>query len=257
MGAKILVLDIETQRALVESFTLFPKYIPIDRVVRPSRILCFAAKWVGDESTKFYAAWDDDDDAAYERMVRAAWKLFDEADIIVGWNSFRFDIQHFTAAFGRLGLGPPSPSRSLDLMKVAKRNFAGEMSLKLDWFSWRWLGDRKTNHGGDDLWHQIRYGNRAERRKAQRIMREYNVHDVELTERLFERFKPWTGINYALYEADAGDGVPRCATCSSENLVKRGFFYTTAFKYQRYRCKDCGCWTKGKRMLYTTELRPV
>lgn len=256
-GPVIVTIDIETQRAITETWDLWPKYIPIDRVIVPKRILCFAAKIYGKDKVHFHSAWDDKDTDAYDKMVRAAWDLLDQADIVIGWNSTRFDVQHFQAAFGRLGLGPPSPFRSLDLMQVAKKNFsAGELSLKLDWFSKMWLGQRKLNHGGTDLWHDIRYGNRNERRAAQKIMREYNKQDVRLTEQLFDRFKPWTGINYAIY-LNEDDSTPRCTKCSSEELERRGFFYTTAMCYQRYRCKDCGSWSRGKRRVYTTELRPV
>lgn len=545
----ILTLDIECQRAVVERFDLYPGFTHIDRVIRDKRILCFAAKWHGQEKVHFHAAWDDDDVVAHEKMIRAAWELLDAADIVVGWNSTRFDVQHLQSAFGRLKLGPPSPFRSLDLMQVAKKNFkAGELSLKLDWFSRMWLGDRKLSHGGTDLWYEIRYGNRAERRAAQKVMKSYNcltpdhkvlttdlrwveigslgvgdrilgfhenvapengvqgrrwvpatvlgnrrvvddvyavtmsngdvvkctadhkwltsrgpsiggaawlktfepkllnngrpglmpgrttvckyfnpvdecitkdagwlsgmfdgegylynrklggrqaqsqtfmggfcigvsqkcgpeldriyrlldeygIHhsakkygandlakasrgaikstlpldsinitggfygaldclvrirperlidkidwdnlprmesrtgwtdcvtvervdylgkhevviletdtstyiadgypmhnckDVLLTEELFERFKPWTGINYAIYENE-DVAVPRCTKCGSENLEKRGYFYTTSFSYQRYRCKEdgCGSWSRGKRSVYSTELRPV
>lgn len=258
MTARILTLDIETQRSIVETFDLWPKYIPIDRVVVPTRILCFAAKWHGKNKIHFHSAWDDDDQDAYDDMLRAAWELMDEADIIVGWNSTRFDIQWFNAAFGRLGLGPPSPAKSLDLMQVAKKTFkAGELSLKLDWFSRMWLGDRKVSHSATDIWHDIRYGNRDERRAAQKLMRDYNKHDVRLTEQLFNRFKPWTGVNFAIYENIDDDGKQRCTKCASENLEKRGFFYTTCFSYQRYRCKECGSWSRGARRVYSTELRPL
>jgi hypothetical protein len=258
MSARILVLDVETQRAVVERFDLYPGYTHIDRVIKPTRLLCFAAKWHDEEDMFFHAAWDDDDQDAHEEMIKAAWALITEADIVVGWNSTRFDLQHFQAAFGRLELGPPAPYKSLDLMQVAKRNFkAGELSLKLQWFSRMWLGDEKLPHQGMDLWHEIRYGDPKNKLEAQRIMREYNCQDVLLTEQLFERFKPWTGVNYALYDADADDGKQRCVKCASENLNRRGYFYTTTFAYQRYRCMDCGSWSRGRKSTYTTELRPV
>ncbi|MBB3752501.1 hypothetical protein FHT44_005013 [Mycolicibacterium sp. BK634] len=253
-----MTIDIETQRAITETWDLWPKYIPIDNVIIPKRILCFAAKWHDDDEVQFYSAWDDNDQESYDAMIRAAWELLDQAQVVVGWNSTRFDIQHFNAAFGRLELGPPSPFRSLDLMKVAKKNFAaGELSLKLDWFSRMWLGDRKTDHGGRDLWRDIRYGKPAEKLEAQRIMEEYNRHDVELTEQLLDRFKPWTGVNWALFDSDGDDGTPRCTTCSSTKIQKRGYFYTTCMTYQRYRCNDCGSWSRGASRVYTTELRPV
>lgn len=255
---KILTLDIETQPAIIEKFDLLPSYSPIEMVIKPTRVLCFAAKWYDKKKVDFHAAWEDDDDAAFTAMAEAAWNLFDEADFVVGWNSDRFDIQYLNAVFGRLGLGPPSPFRSLDLIKVVKKHFyKGELSKKLDWYAQQWLGDKKVEHDGIEMWQKIRRGTPQEKAKYQALMRKYNIHDVKLTERLFDKFRPWTGENFALYDANDGTGAPVCTKCGSEDVHKRGFFYTTAFRYQRYRCTDCGAWSRGKRMIYTTELRPV
>lgn len=261
MPAKVLVVDVETQRGIVESFNLWPKYIPIDRVIRPTRLLCFAGKFTDESRMRFHPAWDDDDDDAYRRMVQAAWDLLNEADVVVGWNNKRFDDQQFNAAFEKCGFGPVTPYKSMDLFQVARSKFsAGEMSLKLDWFSRMYLGDRKTNHGATDLWHDIRYGTRAERRAAQKIMREYNIHDVELTEQLFHRIKPWSNINFALYER-LQDGLLHCTRCNSTNLKRDGkkFHHTSAQIYQMWRCKEpgCGATSRGAKTVGTTALRPV
>lgn len=258
MTARILTLDIETTRAVVESFNLWPNYINIDRVRMPSRVLCFAASWRDESSPIFKAAWKDGDDEAYADMMEEAYNLLNEADFIVTWNGDRFDLQWLEAEFGRLGLGRPAPYRSIDLFKVAKKNFGkGLMSLKLDWSARQWLGDRKLPHGGTDLWDDIRYGNREERRAAQKVMKTYNIKDTKLTAELFERFLPWIGENFALYDSDADDGVLRCIKCSSEDVHRRGYFPTKTCMYPRWRCNDCGSWSKGRRMSYTNDLRPV
>lgn len=261
MSARVLVLDIETQRAIVETFSLFRPFIGIDRVIKPTRVLCFAAKWRGDSKTIFKSAWDDDDEDAYKRMMQAAWDLLDQADIVVTWNGDRFDVQWFEAEFLRLGLGRPMPYKSVDLIKTVKRWFKGGlMSMKLDWSSRIILKDRKTHHGGADLWHDIRWGTRAEKRAAQKIMREYNIHDVELTERLFEHHLPYlSNLNLALYEDTVDDGQVRCTKCNSTNLKKDGVkaYVTSAGVYQMHRCLDCNATSRGKRIRGTTELRPV
>lgn len=258
LSAKILALDIETQRAVTETFSLWPKYIHIDRVVKPARLLCFAAKWRDEDEVQFEYAWDDDNEADYRQLVTAAWELLDEADFVVTWNGERFDLQWLQAEFVRLGFTPPAPYRSIDLLKVAKKHFGqGLMSLKLDWSARQILGDKKLSHGGSDLWHDIRYGTAAEKLAAQQTMMDYNIHDTELTEALFERFLPWIGENFALFDSDAADGTIRCVKCGSERLQKRGLFPTRSYQYQRYCCNDCGGWSKGRKMLYTTELRPV
>jgi hypothetical protein len=265
VAARILTFDIETQRAIVETFTLFPKYIHIDRVIKPTRVLCFSARWRGEDKNIFHAAWDDDDDDAYEKMLLAIWNLLDRADFVVTWNGDRFDVQWIEEECERLGMGRPTPYKSVDLIKVAKRRFkAGLMSLKLDWSARQWLRDRKVAHGGTDLWHDIRYGTKAEKRDAARIMREYCIHDTELTERLFGRYLPWIPINLGLFN-DEDDGRMHCTKCNGTNLKRDGkkWHSTNAGLYQMWRCKgseqdpDCRATSRGKRMKHSTELRPV
>ena len=259
-AARVLVLDLETQRAVVETFSLFRPFIHIDRVITPSRILCFAAKWRGEDKIVFKSCWPDNDEAAYLRMIKAIWELLNEADVVVTWNGDRFDAQWVETEFLRLGLGRPLPYKSVDLIKTVKRWFKGGlMSMKLDWSARMVLKDRKVPHGGTDLWHDIRYGTRAEKRAAQKLMREYNEHDVVLTGRLFEHHLPWlSNLNLALYEQN-DDGEMHCTKCNSVNLKKDGVkaYVTSAGVYQMFRCKECDATSRGKRVRGTTELRPV
>ena len=260
--AKVLSIDIETQRGIVEVFDLWPKYIDMKQVRVPTRILCFAAKWRDEEEVQFYSAFKERRDynvdaKQYRAMLQAAWDLLTEADVVVTYNGNKFDLGWFKGEFGRLELGPPAPYRSLDLYAVAKKHFApANMSMKLDWFSRRWLGDKKVGHG--DLWSAIRYGTRDEQLAAQQLMMDYNIHDVVLTERLFDRFLPWTGMNFALFDQDNEDRLV-CPYCESTRYHKRGFAPGLSYMYQRYKCLNpkCGGWFKGKKMIYTTELRPV
>lgn len=261
MSARILVLDIETQRAVVETFSLFRPFIHIDRVIVPTRVLCFAAKWRGEDSMIFKSCWQDGDEPAYLRMMQSAWNLLNEADIVVTWNGDRFDVQWFEAEFVRLGLGRPMPYKSVDLIKTHKRFFkGGMMSMKLDWSSRMILKDRKVPHGGADLWHDIRHGTRDERRAACRVMREYNEHDVNLTARLFDEFLPYLQVNLALYERN-DDELLHCTKCNGTDLKRDGtsWYATLAGLYQMYRCKnpDCRATNRGKRLKHTTELRPA
>lgn len=259
MSAKVLVLDIETQRAIVETFSIWRPFIHIDRVLTPTRILCFAAKWRGDDKVIFKSAWADDDEDAYLRMLQSAYDLLSEADFVTTWNGDRFDNQWFESELGRLGLGRPTPYKSVDLIKTNKRYFkGGQMSMKLDWSSRQWLMDRKVPHGGTDLWHDIRHGTRAEQRAAQKLMREYNIHDVTLTEKLFEAYLPWLSINLALFE-DNDDGQMHCVKCNGTDLVRDGkkFHATQAQMYQMWRCKTCGGTNRGAKTVGTTVLRPV
>jgi DNA polymerase elongation subunit (family B) len=262
--ARILILDIETQRAIVETWTTYKPFITIDNVIVDSRILCFAAKWHGEEKVTFRSSWDEDAHyqvipEQYEKMMRAAFELLDEADVVITYNGDRFDNQWLQREFSRLGLGRPLPSKSIDLMKINKKWFKkGQLSLKLDWSVRKWLGDKKVEHGASDLWHDIRYGTREEKRASKKLMREYNIHDTVLTGRLFNQWLPWASINVALYENEDEDGLLHCTKCNSTNLTRVNKRKTTnAFQYHMFRCKDCGAPSSGKRSVGTTELRPV
>lgn len=262
--ARVLSFDIETQRAIVETFSLFSKFTPMNRVLVPARILCFAARWRGEDKDIFHAAWDEDDrhhvnPEQYERMLRAIWNLLDAADIVVTYNGDRFDLQWVEAECARLGMGRPAPYKSVDLMKIVKRRFrAGLMSMKLEWSARYWLHDGKVAHGGSDLWHEIRHGTRERKRAAQKIMREYNIHDVVLTERLLDEHLPWTNLNIALYRPNPDDEVLRCTKCGKDGLrALKKKVYTAAFAYQAYKCPSCGSVSRGKRSKLGTELRSV
>lgn len=268
MSAKVLILDIETQRAIVETFSLWSNYTSIDRVIVPSRILCFSAQWRGQDKIIFSSAWRDGDEVGYRKMLQHAWNLLDEADIVVTWNGDKFDLQWFHGEFGRLEMGKPSSYKSVDLIKVLKNKFkAGLLSMKLDWSARQWLHDMKVPHGHTDLWHDIRYGTRAECREACRLMREYCEHDTRLTGQLFERHLQWININMGIYETDSdlGGDVMRCTKCASTGPFHRnGFHYTPSFGYQRYRCaailpngQKCGGEARGKRSKRSTSLRAI
>ena len=261
--ARILTFDIETQRGIVETFSLFSKYTHMNRVLVPARILCFSARWRGEDKDIFHAAWDEDDKhtvdpTQYRKMLHAIWKLLDAADIVVTYNGDRFDLQWVEAECARLGMGRPAPYKSVDLMKIVKRRFkAGMMSMKLQWSARYWLHDSKLDHGGSDLWYDIRHGTKTQKRDAQKIMREYCIHDVVLTERLLDEHLPWTGLNIALYRA-SDDELLRCTKCGSTNVhATRKKVYTGAFAYQAYKCTDCGSISRGKRAKIGTELRSV
>ena len=51
--------------------------------------------------------------------------------------------------------------------------------------------------------------------------------------------------------------VNYCNKCGSDKLIRRGFSYTTAGKYQRMVCTKCGAWFKDGNNLLTKEERKL
>jgi len=256
--AKVVTLDIETQRGVWSAWGPVTKFLPAARCLVPPRILCIAAKWANDDKLIFRAAWDDNDSTAYERMLTMAWKLLNDAHAVVTYNGDRFDLGFIELECGKIGLGRPVPYKSIDLYKVTRKFTKGATYKSLDWSARQWLRDSKITHGGSDLWDDIRYGTRDQKRAAQKTMREYCCKDVELTERLLlEAYLPWTNINVGLFRQHADDDqVMVCTKCGKEGTLNReGMTFTGAFGYRVYRCSSCKSLSRGKRAKVTTELR--
>lgn len=249
MSPKILVIDIETAAATVETFGIYKQNIGISQIIEPVRVICFAAKWVGDKNIMFHAEWQN----SHEDMISAAYELINEADFVVGWNSKSFDMRHLKAEFLKYGYKPPAPYRDIDLMLIARKNFR-LMSNKLNWYAQQLGVGAKVENGGYALWSALsRPSSDKELVKARKLMEKYNRGDVEITEKLFEKMRPWIdGVNVGLY---VDSDKPVCVNCGSEHLQRRGWAYTTAGRYRRYECQGCGRWNRDSRRESTNDMR--
>lgn len=229
-GPRVLVLDIETRPMLVHTWGMFQQNIGPAQVVDWGGLLCFAAKWDGEPDVMFHADWHK---GGKERMVLAAWRLLNEADAVVGWNSARFDVRHFNAEFQRCGLSRPTPYRNVDLMRAQKRD-AFMMSNKLE--SRRlWLGEEgKADTGGFSLWRGCMDGDR----EARRLMEEYNRRDVEITQEEFDRMRAGGWVrnlpNLSLF------GGHVCPNCGGDRLQAHKPYRADTRRYALWVCQDCG-----------------
>ena len=224
--AKVLVLDIETAPAQAFVWSLRPDYIPPSQVIEPSRVLCFAAKWLGDKGVQFY-----DERDGRERMIEQAWRLLDEADVVVGYNHVRFDIPHLQREMVELGYGPPSPWIDVDLLAEVRRNFrflSNKLGSVLDS-----LGlDSKEDPGGFATWRGVLDGDD----KAWKQMADYNKADVQVTADLYIFLYNWLRTPHAgLFTGD----MRGCHACGARTLTPDGIVRTKTQAYLRLVC-DCG-----------------
>lgn len=241
MTPKIVVYDIETSPNLAYTWGLFDQRIGINQIVKPQDILCFAATEVGSKKIESKAAWDD-----YDGMVQRLWEIMDEADYLVGYNQVSFDDKHVKAAFAKAGMPPPSPYRSVDLLRVVRKNFKFP-SNKLAYVCEALGLDLKSDPGGFSTWKNILDPDSPQRERAQKRMVKYCRQDVKITTELFHRLLPWiTGLNVPIH-SEVPDAATSCTRCGGESIQRRGYAYTTTFRYRRYRCTDCGGWMRAAR----------
>jgi DNA polymerase elongation subunit (family B) len=247
MSAKILTLDIETAPNLAHVWQLWDQNIGLSQLLESGHVMCFAAKWHGDRKTLFYSEFAH----GQKEMLAEAYALVNEADVVVHFNGKRFDMPWLNSEWVRMGYTPPAPYAEVDLYQVVKSRFKFP-SNKLDYVAGELLGERKVKNGGHGLWIACLNGDE----KAWRTMERYNRKDVVLTERLYDRIRPWVPNlpNPALY-TDEETGEMVCPECGSANLKKEGYSYTKISKYQRYSCLDCGRWSRDARRIDGVDLR--
>lgn len=246
---KILLFDIETAPILAYVWGLWENNVSLNQIHKDWHVLSWSAKWLDSAEVLYMdqrkAANVEDD----KHILKAIWKLLDEADIVVTQNGNSFDIKKLNERFIYHGFKPPSGYKKIDTRLLVKKHF-GFVSTKLEYVANRLrLKNRKSRHSkfsGFDLWKACLAGNR----EAWNEMRDYNIQDVLVLEELFWKLQPWgLGINLNLYTDDTAN---ICA-CGCTKLMKRGFAYTNVGKYQRYQCTQCGAWSRGRVNLFSPE----
>jgi hypothetical protein len=253
MNAKILLIDVETAPALVWTFRLYDQNITIEQVEQPDFMLCYSAKWLGSKTIIQDAICDHKeyktDPYSDKKIAESAWKLMDEADIVLAHNGEKFDIKWFNTIFMKNGLKPVSPFKSIDTLKSMRANFC-LLSNKLDYIA-KVLGlGEKVKHEGLGLWKKCV----KQDMEAWKKMKIYNRKDIDLLEAVYNKIKPFikNHPNTNLY-SDLTDST--CTTCGSKHLIKRGYAFTNSGKYARFVCKSCGKWLRGKVNVLTDTQR--
>lgn len=245
MALKILFWDVEMAPAVVHSWGLHEQNHGINQVIEQPYMLSFAARWYGSSKKIFYSVHHN----TRQEMVEALHAHMDEADALVSWNGKGFDTKHAYREFLEVGLTPPSPVKEIDLMLTARSRFR-LLSNKLDYVA-QLLGiGKKKSTGGHELWIACMNGDE----KAWAIMKRYNIQDVDLLVEIYDKLLPWitNHPNINLYQDGEG-----CPTCGSEDIQKRGLSHTGVSSYQRYRCMNCGKWSKSGKAVQRADLRQV
>ena len=240
---KVLMLDIETAPKVAYVWGVWDNNVFENQIVQDMFIISWSAKWEGGEpfgdivTSEEAVACDD------ARIMHNLWGVMNEADVIVGHNSNKFDLPIINTRFIVNNISPPSPYRKVDTLQLAKRHFKFNWN-KLDYLNRTLNGDKKAPTGGMETWARCLRGDQ----EALDKMMKYNLQDVVLQEKLFHKLRPYvTGLpNMHIEDAD------RCPRCGGAHLQKRGFTYTNASKFQRLRCTSCGGWSRSRKAVPTS-----
>jgi hypothetical protein len=231
-GPRILVFDIETTPMLSWHWRTWKENIAPIQTVKHSRLLCWAAKWIDSNMIYFDSTQKDGDND--KRCSYELWKLCDQADILVAHNGRAFDMAKLNARWVKHGIEPPSPSKWVDTLKVARARFCFP-SNKLDGIA-RYLNlGTKLEHEGFGLWLRCMDGER----KAWKRMRDYNIQDVLLEEELYLKIRAWDN-RHPNVELFYEDGEDRCVCCGGRALKELAQpAHTSVLEFTAFRCQKC------------------
>ena len=209
-----------------------------------SQVLSVAYKWRGER--KIYSVGQCDlkvykkgifDDKAIVKHIR---DLFNEASVVIGQNSDRFDIKFVNTRCIVLGIEPPSGYKTIDTLKLNKKYFM-HLSNSLDYVSKQYGFAGKIHHEG--FLHMVN-GCRVGDMKYWKMIKKYNGGDIDQTEKVLDKILPWEQVSKAIWGTKK-----QCPSCESYNVQSRGLNKNGTRK--NYCCIDClkanrSAWFQGE-----------
>lgn len=245
---KILIFDVEISPNATYTWGGRMYDLSAIEIIEEWYLLTVAYQWYGQKTIYVkgntdFGKYNDD-----KGLTEFLWDLFDKADIVIGFNSKKFDVKKANSRFAFHKLPAPSGYISHDLIQVYKKHFA-DNSNKLDYICQKHGLGSKLPHAGFEMWKGCMRGEA----KSWKQMKAYNKHDVEITTALYEFLLPWEdSLNLAkLVHHDAER--PKCPSCLHDESNSDGIRYVNGRGYRRLICKQCTKrfkqWLTGKKLV--------
>lgn len=244
---KIILWDIETlpnlDKALEHWVNLDCQWKKVTMTRTVSSIICIGWKELGKKKINCINAWDfpskwKKDKNDDKEVCKAMYEVLKDADGIVTHNGVKFDYKFLNTALAFHGLPLLPKIPHIDTKTLASRNLTivnNRLNSVADFFGC----EKKLQNGGWGLWVDVHKGSK----KARDTMEKYCKQDVKVLEEIFLKLRPWADRipNYNLF---LGKGARVCPKCGSARLHKHSIRSTKTKRYQRYRCEDCGSYSK-------------
>lgn len=235
---KIVFFDLETIPNLFHAWDVYEA--DALWMERDWRIISFAAKELGKKKVTVYALPDfplyKKDKHNDRALCKKLWEMMNDADFLIAHNGDRFDIKKTNTRLVVNGFKPPSPYKTIDTLKIAKKYFKFD-SNRLDELCRILKIGRKKRTGGKDLWKDCLEGKPA----AWKKMKAYNAYDVVLDEKLYLKLRGWhaTHPKVTLHKGTKIEREESCPACGSRVYQKRGLEHYPNFDRARHQCKKC------------------
>ena len=236
---KILLFDIETTPMPVWVWSFGKQYVPPTNLVKDDDgnqrvwyVLSWAAKWLYDDNVMSDIVTPEEAVARDDsRVLDSIWEMLDQADIVIAHNGDRFDLRKLNARFILNDMPPPSPYKSIDTLKIARREFAFS-SNKQDFLT-KTFGLAEKLKTDFQLWLDCMDGDKS----ALNNMLSYNERDVVGLEQVYLKLRPYIK-NHPNLGVLMDDSV--CPTCGSKSIkASNATYFTSSNEFPVYRCGGC------------------
>lgn len=217
---KVLIYDIETSRAVFKKWWTGKHYLNASDMIREPKIISIAWKWLGEDEV-YSDSWDEQT-RDHEDMIKRFVDVWNEADLIVGFNNERFDDRWLTGEAMRYDCDIDKYKNKLDIIKEMKR-LTRNPSYSLKFLCDKYGVQKKYSHSGIRLWNAIEDGTKQEHDDAMTEMIHYNESDVISTEQLL--VKLWRYFNVKIHfpmlaRSGAKHNCPMCGEDSTYRKAK-------------------------------------
>jgi hypothetical protein len=237
---KILLFDIETAPMPVWVWSFGKQYVPYTNLVKDESgeprewyILSWAAKWLYDEEVMSDILTPEEAMGRSDaRILKSVWELLDEADIVIAHNGDRFDIRKLNARFILNDMLPPSAYKSIDTLKVSRREFAFS-SNKQDFLT-KQFGVSEKLSTDFKLWLDCMNGDKEQLAR----MLKYNKRDVVGLEQVYLKLRPYIKNHPNIGVIMDSDTCPSCGSDKLEST--NATYFTSSNEFLTYRCCNCG-----------------
>ena len=249
---KILILDIENAPMMSYHWGIWKQNIATPMRLEGDRsyMMSISMKWLGEDKIHYFETRTEDD----SQLVKETLKFLDKADIVIAHNGKSFDLRKINAYAILNGLKPPSPYRIIDTLLEARKHFMFERNT-LAYIADALDCSPKLEHAkfkGFELWKECMSGNS----EAWAEMKKYNIQDIVTLEEVYIKMRP-----YIKGHPNIVTGSPsltkRCTACGSKNLHEEGYSVTNVSKFRRYKCADCGSFSRGRKNLLNKDARDI
>jgi len=209
-------------------------------------LLMMGYRWEDEDDYKIihiydYKGWNKERlNLRDKQIVKAASEIISSADVLVGHYSPRFDLPFIQTRLAVHRLPPVAEPKHIDTWRICAKQLA---------FSSNRLGKVAEYLGVPQQKGEVSLAtwraSKAHELWALEELSEYCIQDVKTTYEVMQVLKPiareWPSMNLL-----TGGMVYECP-CGSYRVAKNGFYLTKVNKYDRYKCKDCGRWTRGRQ----------